>query len=92
MGAFWMHVNSDGGSAIYYPQTTAKMKERIIVATQDITAENPSYPDYSPMDDQLAHSRIRLYDASGCYPLRTLRAGTDAYNTWSSLIPDIVDV
>lgn len=36
-----------------------------------------------PMGDQLAYARIRLYDASGCYPLRTLRVGKDAYETSS---------
>ena len=41
-------------------------------------------------DDQ--NARIRLYDASGCYQLRTLRAGKKAYETWSSLIPPLVDV
>ena len=92
MDSFWLHVNSDGGSAIYYPRATAKTQERIIAATKDITEANPTYPTYSSMEDQLAHARIRLYDASGCFPLRTLRAGADAYHTWSRLIPEIVDV
>lgn len=92
MDCFWVHVNSGGGSAIYLPRTTAKIHERIIVATKDMTKENPSYPEYSAMGDQFAHARIRLYDASGCYQLRTLRAGKQAYETWSSLIPPLVEV
>lgn len=92
MDAFWIHVNNGGGSAIYYPRTTAKTKDRTIVTTRDLTRENPSYPDFSCMDDQFASARIRLYDASGCYQLRTLRAGKKAYEAWSSLIPPLVDV
>ena len=92
MDAFWMHANNGGGSAIYYPRTTARNHERVIVAAKDLTKENPSYPEYRPMGDQFIHARIRLYDASGCYQLRTLRAGKKAYETWSSLIPPLVEV
>lgn len=44
------------------------------------------------MGDLLAHARIRLYDATGCYPMRTLRGGVLAYECWSRLIPPIVEV
>jgi len=35
---------------------------------------------------------IRLYDATGCYPMRTLRAGRTAYECWSRLIPPLLEV
>ncbi len=92
MDAFWVHVNDGGGSAIYYPRTTARLQERIVAATKDLTKHNPSFPDYASMGDQFAAARIRLYDATGCFPMRTLRAGSKAYECWSRLIPDIVDV
>jgi hypothetical protein len=92
MDAFWVHVNAAGGSAIYYPRTNARVRERIVAATKDLTKHNPSYPEYASMGDQFAHARIRLYDANGSFPLRTLRAGSKAYECWSKLIPDIVDV
>ena len=90
--AYWVHVNSGGGSAIYYPRTTALIKDSLLVATKDITEENPTYPEYSSMGDQFAHARVRLYHAIGCYPMRTLRAGREAYECWSRLIPPIAEV
>ena len=45
----------------------------------------------SSMGDLFAHARIRLWDATGCYPLRTLRSGKERYETWSRLIPEIQD-
>ncbi|MHB0938551.1 MAG: nitrilase-related carbon-nitrogen hydrolase [Armatimonadota bacterium] len=92
LDAFWMHCNAGGPSAIIYPCPNAKIRETIIAVPKDLTAESPTYPDYSYLGDQLAHAVIRLYDATGCYPMRTLRGGSRAYQLWSQLIPPLVDV
>jgi predicted amidohydrolase len=92
LDAFWIHVNAGGPSAIIYPTPNAKVRETILSVPKDLTTENPTYPDYSYMGDLLAHAVIRLYDATGCYPMRTLRGGSRAYECWSQLIPPLVEV
>jgi predicted amidohydrolase len=90
--AFWVRVNAGGGAAIVYPTSNRKQPETILAVPKDLTEENPTYPEYSPMGDLLAHARLRLWDATGCYPLRTLRSGKQHYELWSSLIPEIQEV
>lgn len=92
LDAFWVRVNSGGGSMIVYPVANAKITDTILALPKDLTKESPTYPNYSPMGDQLAHAKLRLWDASGCYPLRTLRSGAKRYAAWSSLMPRIEDV
>ena len=92
MDSFWVHVNAGGPSAISYPTPNAKRRETLLAVPKDLTAENPTYPDYSYMGDLLAHTVIRLYDATGCYPMRTLRGGGQAYRLWLQLMPGIVEV
>jgi len=92
LDAFWMHCNAGGPSAIIYPCPNAKIRETILAVPKDLTAESPTYPDYTYQGDQLAHAVIRLYDATGCYPMRTLRGGSRAYQLWSQLIPPLVEV
>jgi hypothetical protein len=87
-----LRVNAGGGAAIVYPTTTARIRDTIMAVPKDLTPESPTYPDYSPMGDLLAHTVIRLYDATGCYPMRTLRAGKKAYELWSQMIPPLVEV
>jgi len=90
--SFWMHVNAYGPTTIYYPVRTARIRDPLLAICKELTEQNPTYPDYSSMGDQLTHARIRLWDASGAYPLRTLRSGKQGYETWSRLVPPIVDV
>jgi len=92
LDAFWVKVNSGGGSAIVYPTENAKVKNTILAVPKDLTKESPTYPNYSSMGDLLAHARLRLWEAGGCYPLRTLRSGTKGYAAWSSLMPKLQDV
>lgn len=92
LDSFWLRVNGGGGAAIIYPTSNRKVPNTILAVTPDLTEKSPTYPKYSDQGDQLAHARIRLWDASGCYPLRTLRAGAKAYAAWSSLMPTVVDV
>jgi predicted amidohydrolase len=92
LDAFWVRTNAGGGSAIVYPGANAKQRETILAVPKDLTNENPAYPNYSPMGDLLAHARIRLWDASGVYPLRTLRSGATGHRMWSSLIPPVQEV
>jgi predicted amidohydrolase len=92
LDAFWVRVNAGGGAAIVYPVANAKVTNPILAVPADMTEANPTYPEYSPMGDQLAHARIRLWDATGCYPLRTLRSGKKRYALWSALMPKLVDV
>jgi len=90
--AFWARVNAGGAAAIVYPSRNRKQPETILAVPEDLTEKNPTYPNYSTMGDLLAHARIRLWDATGAYPMRTLRSGSKAYKTWSSLIPPIQEV
>jgi len=90
--AFWVHVNAGGGAAIVYPDANAKQRETVLAVTPDLTEQNPTHPEYSDLGDQLAHARIRLWDATGCYPLRTLRNGSRAYRLWSELVPALQQV
>jgi len=92
LDSFWVHVNAGGPSSIVYPIPNAKVRETLLVFPKDLTEENPTYPDYSYMGDLLAHAVIRLYDAAGCYPMRTLRGGRQAYECWSRLAPPLVEV
>lgn len=90
--SFYAFVNGGGGGYINYPTTNRKVPDTLLAVTPDLRQDAPSYPEYKDLGDQLAHAKLRLYDASGCYPLRTLRAGKKAYETWSKLIPDVVEV
>lgn len=89
LDSFWVRVNDGGGSGIFRPRTNRKYPDVVLAVPADLTEENPSYPEYSPMGDLFAHARIRLWDATGCFPLRTLRSGKERYETWSRLIPEI---
>ncbi|MCX7705448.1 MAG: hypothetical protein N2115_04235 [bacterium] len=91
LDAFWIRVNAGGGSAIVYPCKNRKQPETILAVPDDLTERNPSYPDYTYMGDMFTKARIRLWDATGCYPLRTLRSGKK-YNIWKKLIPRIQEV
>ena len=91
LDAFWVHVNAYTNANIFYPSTTARIKNTLMATTLDLTEHSPTYPEYSYLGDQLAHATIRLYDATGCYPMRTLRSGLK-YNIWSQLVPELVEV
>ncbi len=90
--AFWVTTNAGGGSAIVYPARNRKQPETLLAVPKDLTKQNPAYPKYAPMGDLLAHTTVRLWDALGAYPMRTLRSGARSYQVWSSLIPSIQDV
>lgn len=90
--SFWLRVNAGGGAAIVYPTTTARRRDTILALPKDLTPESPTYPVYSSLGDLLAHTVIRLYDATGCYPMRTLRAGKTGYDCWSRLVPPLAEV
>jgi len=92
LDSYWVRVNSGGGSAIIYPASNRKQPNTILAVPDDLTEKNPTYPNYSSMGDLLAHARLRLWDASGTFPMRTLRGGRKAYETWSKLVPEIQDV
>lgn len=91
LDSFWVRVNAGGGSAIVYPCKNRKQPETILAIPDDLTKKNPTYPEYSYMGDMFAKAKIRLWDATGCYPLRTLRNGRK-YNIWKKLIPKIQNV
>ncbi len=91
LDAFWVRVNAGGGSAIVYPCKNRKQPETILAVPDDLTEKNPSYPEYSYKGDLFAKARIILWDATGCYPLRTLRNG-HKYKIWKKLIPKIQEV
>jgi len=90
--SFWVHVNAGGPSAILYPVTNRKTPDTLLAVPQDLTPQSPSYPEYTPVSKVLAYARIRLWDATGAYPTRTLRSGRMGYERWSRLVPPIVDV
>jgi hypothetical protein len=90
--SFYAFVNGGGGAYIVYPTRNRKVPNTVLATTPDLEDTAPTFPDYKDQGDQLAHARIRLWDASGCYPLRTLRAGKAAYEVWSKLVPEIVEV
>jgi len=85
--AYWLRVTAGGGAAIVYPQRTAKVVDTVLAVPADLTEANPTWPEYSPMGDLLAHAVIRLWEANGAYPLRTLRSGSK-YDVWQQLVPE----
>lgn len=89
--AYWVRVNAKGGAAIVYPQKNAKISDTLLAVPKDLTKESPTYPTYTNLGNQLAHCQIRLWDALGCYPMRTLRSGSK-YKIWKQLIPEIINV
>jgi len=91
-GAFWASTNANGGAAIVHPEKTRNMPDNILAVAADLTRANPTYPDYSPMGDLLASATLRLWDANGGIPLRTLRSGRKGYELWSQLIPELQEV
>ena len=92
LDAYWVCVNAGGGGAIVYPNSNRKHPDTVLAVTRDMTEDSPTHPDYSSMGDLLAHKRIRLWDATGCYPMRTLRSGRAGYEAWSRLVPEIKEV
>lgn len=91
LDSFWVRVNAGGGSAIVYPCKNRKQPDTILAVPDDLTEKSPTYPEYSYLGDLFACAKIRLWDATGCYPLRTLRNGWK-YVVWKKLIPEIQDV
>ena len=90
--AWWVGVNAGGGGAICYPQKNRKVPDPVLAVTSDLTEANPDYPDFTPVADSLASARIRLWEAAGSWPQRTLRSGKTGYENWSRLIPELVEV
>ena len=92
LDSFWVRVNAGGGSAIVYPCKNRKHPETILAVARDLTEDSPTWPEYSNLGDLLAFARIRLWDATGSYPMRTLRSGRQRYEAWKKLMPEIIEV
>ncbi len=92
LDAYWVFCNSGGDAGIVYPCRNAKVRNPVLAVPMALSESSPGWPNYVAMGDQLAHARIRLYDATGCYPMRTLRNGSAAYRAWSNLMPRVVEV
>jgi hypothetical protein len=90
--AFWIRVNAGGGSAIVYPVQNRKYPNPILAVPTDLMSKDPAHTPYKAKDEVLAHATIRLWEATGAYPMRTLRAGKRGYKIWSSLVPPIQEV
>lgn len=92
LDAYWVHTNAFTTANIFYPISNAKVRDTLLATGADLSEQSPTYPEYSYLGDQLAHAVIRLYDAIGCFPMRTLRSGRAGYENWSRLVPDVFDV
>jgi hypothetical protein len=92
LDAYWVFCNSGGDAGIVYPCRNARVRNTVLAVPAALSEASPGWPNYKHMGDQLANAKIRLYDATGCYPMRTLRNGSAAYQAWSSLMPEIVEV
>ncbi len=90
--SFWVRVNAGGGSGIMYPVKNRKHPDTILAVPPDLTKKSKVWPDCLPVDEALVHANIRLWEATGAYPMRTLRGGKKAYESWSGLIPKVLDV
>jgi hypothetical protein len=92
LDAYWVFCNSGGDAGIVYPCANARVRNTVMATPAALSEKSPTWPVYSYMGDQLAAATIRLYDATGCYPVRTLRNGNAAYRAWRSLMPEVVEV
>ncbi len=90
--AYWLAVNTYCPGCVFYPMSNAKVPQTLLAVTDSLSQRSPTYPKHSYLGDELAHARIRLHDANGCYPMRTLRSGRAGYENWSRLVPEVVDV
>jgi len=67
--AFYMNLNAGGGSFIAGPHT----KGNLIVASDECRPDNPKAPMVDEPAEGLIHSRIRIHDAFGYWPVRSFR-------------------
>lgn len=93
LDAWWVGAGTVGPSVIISPHSkAAKYSETIVATPPDLSSESTTDPDFCPMNDVLAHARIRLWDATGSFPMRVLRGGRRQFEAWSRLVPEIRDV
>jgi len=92
LDAFWVHTNAFTTANIFYPTANGTVRNILLATGDDLSERSTTYPEYSYLGDQLAHAIIRLFDATGCYPMRTLRGGATVYRAWSQLVTPLREV
>ena len=68
--AFHINVNGAGGSFIVGPRRSPD----VLAVSPECRRENAAFPMVGPAEEGLLHSRIRVADAFGYWPVRSFRA------------------
>lgn len=79
--AFHINVNGGGGSYIVGPQR----EDNLIAVSPECDQYNDDYPMVGPAQESLLHAKIRVHDAFGYWPERSLRASEATAEAYQSL-------
>ena len=79
--AFYMNLNAGGGSYVAGPQT----KGNLIVASSECRPDNPNAPMVGKPAETFIHSNIRIHDAFGYWPMRSLRTSESVARSFVDL-------
>ncbi len=77
--AFYIHVNGGGGSYLVGPY------DNLISVSNECRRNTPSFPMMGEPQEGLFHSRIRIHDAFGYWPVRSFRASETIAEAYLSL-------
>lgn len=79
--AFHINVNGGGGSYIVGPQR----EDNLIAVSPECDRYNDYYPMVGPAQESLLHAKIRVHDAFGYWPERSLRASEATAEAYQAL-------
>ncbi len=79
--AFYLQVSGAGGSYIAGPQK----HNNLLAASPECTRDNEDFPLCGKVAEGLVHSRIRIHDAFGYWPVRSYRASEEVARAYRVL-------
>lgn len=79
--AFYLHVNGGGGSFLAGP----KKYDNLIDVSPECRRNVRSFPMVDKPTDGLIHSKIRIHDAFGYWPVRSYRISENTAKAYRSL-------
>jgi len=82
---FYMNVNAGGGSFIAGPEPAGSL----LAASAESTRDNPDFPMVSEPTETFFHATIRVHDAFGYWPARSLRASESTARAYADLYREL---
>ncbi|MHC4395294.1 MAG: carbon-nitrogen hydrolase family protein [Planctomycetota bacterium] len=79
--AFYINVNGGGGSYIAGP----KKYNNLLAISPECSKDVSTYPNVGPPVEALIHSKIRVHDSFGYWPVRSFRASEEVAKSYLAL-------